>query len=119
VGGAKNVGAGKLERDMLRTSLLLTFLLGLGTGVAGAQSLNLTGTYICINCPPGQARVGHITQGDGRDINLVNELGQASRGYVDYPGRIWTFEWNEGAIVSPDGLTIQFDRRPVWRRQLH
>jgi len=103
---------------MRTATLLLTFLLSVETGAALAQNINLTGRYVCVNCPPGQARVGHITQGEGRDINLVNELGQSSRGYVDYPGRIWTFDWNQGAIVSPDGLTIQFDRGAVWRRDL-
>ena len=90
-------------------------LLSLGTGAAVAQNLNLSGRYICVNCPPGQARMGYITQSD-RNLNLVNESGQASRGYVDYPGRIWAPDWNQGAVVSPDGMTVQFDHGSVWRR---
>jgi hypothetical protein len=100
---------------MQRTILLLTFLMGLGAGTAVAQEVNLSGRYLCVNCPPGQARLGYITQ-NGWSLNLVNETGQASRGYVDYPGRIWAPDWNEGAIISPDGMMVQFDRGSVWRR---
>jgi hypothetical protein len=35
---------------------------------------------------------------------------------VDYPGRIWVRDANQGAIYSPDGLVIQFDRGAVWQR---
>jgi hypothetical protein len=100
---------------MRRSAIYLGVLLGLGTGAASAQGVNLTGRYICINCPHGGPDVGFITQ-SGWNLNLVNELGQPSRGYVDYPGRIWAPDWNEGAMVSPDGMTIQFDRGAVWRR---
>jgi hypothetical protein len=57
-----------------------------------------------------------ITQ-NGWNLNLVNELGQPSRGYVDYPGRIWAPDWNQGAMVSPDGMTLQFDQGAVWLRE--
>lgn len=103
---------------MQRAVFLAGLLFGLGVSAAMAQEINLTGRYECVNCPPGQAQLGFITQGDGRDLNLVNERGQSSRGYIEYPGRIWTFDWNEAAIVSPDGMTIQFDRGSVWRRVL-
>ena len=36
-----------------------------------------------------------------------------SRAWVDWPGHIWAQSWNEGAIFSPDGMTIQFDRGTV------
>ena len=62
--------------------------------------------------------VGYITQ-SGWNLNLVNEFGQPSRGYVDSPGRIWAPDWNEGAVVSPDGMTVQFDRGAVWRRDVN
>jgi hypothetical protein len=35
---------------------------------------------------------------------------------VDYPGRIWIQSANEGAIYSPDGLNLQFDRGTIWQR---
>jgi len=50
------------------------------------------------------------------DLNLVNEIGQASRAWVDWPGHIWARSWNQGAVYSPDGMTIQFDRGSVWQR---
>jgi hypothetical protein len=89
----------------------------LSAGPASAQAVNLTGRYFCVNCPDGLPNIGFITQ-NGDDLALVNESGQPSRGYFDYPGRIWAPDWNEGAIVSPDGMTVQFDRGSVWRRYI-
>jgi hypothetical protein len=54
-----------------------------------------------------------VTQ-NGWDINVVNEVGLPSRAWIDYPGHIWVQSWNEGAIYSSDGMTIQFDRGVVW-----
>ncbi len=102
---------------MRRIVVFLAVIVGLGAEAAIAQGVNLSGRYVCINCPPGQSQMGYITQ-NGWNLNLVNEMGQASRGYVDYPGRIWAPDWNEGALVSPDGVTLQFDRGPVWRRDI-
>jgi hypothetical protein len=83
---------------------------------ASAQEVNLTGPYQCVtNCAgPGPATV---TQ-NGWDLNLVNEMGAPSRAWVDWPGHIWVQNWNEGAIYSPDGMTIQFDRGTVWHRMV-
>jgi hypothetical protein len=80
------------------------------------EVINLSGPYRCIqNCSgPGPATV---TQ-NGWDLNLVNEAGMPSRAWVDWPGHIWAQSWGEGAIYSPDGMTIQFDRGVVWRRIL-
>ena len=103
---------------MRRATIFLAVLLTLEAGAATAQGVNLTGRYICVNCPDGRPLVGYITQ-SGWNLNLVNELGQPSRGYIDYPGRIWAFDWNEGAVVSPDGITVQFDRGAVWRRDVN
>jgi hypothetical protein len=33
-------------------------------------------------------------------------------------GHIWAESWNEGAVYSPDGMTIQFDNGTVWRRNI-
>jgi hypothetical protein len=102
---------------MKKAAMYFALFSSLGTGAAMAQSVNLSGRYICINCPPERPALGYITQ-NGRDLNMVNESGQASRGYEDESGRIWAFDWNEGAMVSPDGMTIQFDRGSVWRRDV-
>ena len=38
------------------------------------------------------------------------------RAWVDYPGRIWVDRANQGAVYSPDGFRVQFDRGTVWER---
>ena len=57
---------------------------------ASAQGVNLTGPYQCIEgcvtARPGD--FAFVTQ-NGWELNMVNEAGQASRAWVDYPGRIW------------------------------
>ena len=51
---------------------------------ASAQGVNLTGLYRCVaGCLSG--RPGQ----NGWELNLVNEVGEPSRGWVDYPGRLW------------------------------
>jgi len=82
---------------------------------ASAQGVNLTGQYQCVHaCQPPFAKA-YITQ-NGWILNLINEAGQPSQGYVDWftHGRILARNWNEGAVVSPDGLVVQFDRGAVW-----
>ena len=64
---------------------------------------------------PGQQ--AFITQ-NGWSMNLLNEAGQPSRGWFDRAGRIWAQNWQEGASVSADGMTIWFDRGAVWQRDL-
>jgi hypothetical protein len=87
-----------------------------GPGASAQQVLNLSGQFRCVqDClGPGPA---YVTQ-NGWDLNLVNEVGQPSRAWVDWPGHIWAQSWNEGAVYSPDGMTIQFDRGSVWVRNL-
>jgi hypothetical protein len=83
---------------------------------ASAQGVNLSGPWQCVaQClgPPGS--LGYITQ-NGWELNIVNDAGQASRAWVDYPGRIWIRQANMGAIYSPDGLRIQFDGGTIWQR---
>ena len=75
---------------------------------------NFTDQYRRVqNCAgPGLA---YVTQ-YGRELNLVNEVGQPSRAWIDWPGHIWVQYWNEGAVLSPDGNAIQFDNGAVWQR---
>jgi hypothetical protein len=81
------------------------------------QDVNLTGRYQCIqNCvamEPG--RFAFVTQ-NGREMNLVNEVGLASRAWLDYPGRIWVDRAQVGAVYSPDGMLIAFDNGTIWQR---
>lgn len=90
-------------------------LCALGIGSSSAQVVvNLSGRYQCLqNCRgPGLA---YVTQ-NGWDLNIVNEVGQPSRAWIDYPGHIWAQYWNQGAVYSPDGAAIQFDDGSVWHR---
>ena len=82
------------------------------------QVLNVSGQFECIQgCAGGLPGFAFVTQ-NGWDLNLVNELGQPTRAWVDWPGHIWAQSWNEGAVYSPDGMTIQFDNGAVWQRSL-
>jgi hypothetical protein len=83
---------------------------------ASAQGVNLTGRWQCVALclgPPGSP--AFITQ-NGWQLNMVSEAGVPSRAWVDYPGRIWVEVANQGAIYSPDGFTLQFDRGTIWQR---
>lgn len=85
-------------------------------GEASAQGVNLIGRWRCVELclgPPGS--FAFITQ-NGWELNIVNDAGQPSRAWVDYPGRIWVENAQQGAIYSPDGTTLQFDRGSIWRR---
>jgi hypothetical protein len=83
---------------------------------ASAQGVNLTGQYKCVQrCIADQPAM--VTQ-NGWNLNLLNEAGQPSRAWVDWPGHIWADSWQQGAVYSPDGMTIQFDRGTVWQRDL-
>jgi hypothetical protein len=85
---------------------------------APGQVLNVSGQFECIQgCAGGLPGLAFVTQ-SGWDLNLVNELGQPTRAWVDWPGHIWAQSWNEGAVYSPDGMTIQFDNGAVWQRSL-
>ncbi len=85
-------------------------------GGASAQVLNLTGQFQCVSgCIAPPLAPAFITQADW-ELNLVNEAGIPSRGWIDYPGHLWVQTWNEGAFYSPDGTTIQFDSGAVWQR---
>ena len=94
----------------------LTALIALAATPASAQYVNLSGQYRCVQgcLSPGPA---YVTQ-NGWELNLVNEVGAPSRAWIDYPGHLWAQYWDEGAVFSPDGMTIQFDRGSVWMRDL-
>ncbi len=84
---------------------------------ASAQGVNLTGPYHCVaGCLAGRpGQPAFVTQ-NGWELNMVNDAGQASRAWLNYPGRIWIARANMGAIYSPDGMTIQFDNGTIWQR---
>ena len=78
-------------------------------GAAGLYAPN--GLYL------QQVGPAYIPQ-NGWNLNLLNEAGVPSRAWIDWPGHIWAENWSEGAVYSPDGLTIQFDSGTIWRREL-
>jgi hypothetical protein len=87
-----------------------------GASAQSTQFLYLTGQFRCVRlCLVAPPAFAYLTQVDWR-LNLVNEAGVPSRGWIDYPGHIWAQTWNEGAVYSPDGMTIQFDNGTVWQR---
>jgi hypothetical protein len=86
--------------------------------VASGVGLGLSGQFQCIaGCAGGSPGPAFVTQ-NGWDLNLVNEIGQPSRAWVDWPGHIWVQSWNEGAVYSADGMTIQFDNGTVWAKNV-
>jgi hypothetical protein len=86
--------------------------------VAPGVGPGLSGQFRCIQgCAGGLAGLAFVTQ-NGWDLNLVNELGQPTRAWIDWPGHIWVQSWNEGAVYSPDGMTIQFDNGTVWTKNI-
>jgi hypothetical protein len=104
-------------RTMKARLVVLAAVIAAVAGVASGQEVvNLSGQFRCVQgcLGPGPA---YVTQ-NGWDLNLVNEVGQPSRAWIDWPGHIWVQFWDEGAVYSPDGMTIQFDRGSVWVRNL-
>lgn len=111
---------------MRLTSCALTscalVLAALSSSPASAQSINLSGRFVCVEaCRDGlMGNPAFVTQ-NGEQINLVNEAGQPARAWPDWTApdrRIWVDAWNEGAVYSPDGMTLQFDDGTIWRRAL-
>jgi hypothetical protein len=92
------------------------------TSGASAQSINLTGTYRCIqDCRDGHIGAPAFVTQNGWNLNLVTETGESYRAWPDLAapyGRIWIEARNESAVYSPDGMRIQFDDGRIWQRDL-
>ena len=107
---------------MRMTSITLAIAAALTASGAAAQTANLSGAYRCVEaCRDGMVgRPAFITQ-NGDELNLVNEVGQPSRAWPDWSApnrRIWADAWDESAVYSPDGMTLQFDNGTIWARDL-
>ena len=89
---------------------------------ASAQSINLTGTYRCIqDCRDGYLGAPAFVTQNGNQLNLVTETGESYRAWPDVTApnsRIWIDARAEGAVYSPDGIRIQFDDGRVWQRDM-
>ena len=104
---------------MRMTSCAIAVLAVFAAGGASAQSINLTGTYRCVELCRG-GNPAFITQ-NGPNLNLLNEAGEPSRAWPDWfapATRIWVEALNQGAVYSPDGMIIQFDNGTIWQRDL-
>jgi hypothetical protein len=97
-------------------ALLASACTGLAATTASAQDVvNLSGEYTCVQgCMGNSPGPAYVTQ-NGWTMNIVNEVGQPTRAWIDRPGHIWTDNWQEGAIYSPNGTTITFDSGTVWQ----
>ena len=104
------------------TSSAIAVLTAFAATGASARSINLSGTYKCVEaCRAGLVGSPAFITQNGPDLNLLNEAGEPSRAWPDWfapATRIWIDAWNEGAIYSPDGMTIQFDNGTIWQRDL-
>ncbi len=102
---------------MRRLSLAIGIAAALAASGASAQSVDLTGTYSCIQMCRGDA-LAYVTQ-NGPQLNLLTEAGVPSRAWPDWfspASRIWIDAFNESAVYTPDGMTIQFDNGTIWQR---
>jgi hypothetical protein len=107
---------------MRRLSLALGLVVACAATGASAATVNLTGTYRCIqNCRDGLFGAPAFVTQNGTAVNLVTETGESYRAWPDWSApysRIWIEARNEGAVYSPDSMRIQFDDGRVWQRDL-
>src|ERR1700733_2247767 len=89
---------------------------------ASAETINLTGTYRCIQmCRDGMLGAPTFVTQNGDAVNLTTETGESYRAGPDWnapASRIWIDARGEGAVYSPDGMRIQFDDGRVWQREI-
>src|SRR6266852_2516306 len=72
--------------------------------------VNVDGVFRCVvRCLAGLEGARTYIGQSGWQVNLVNEVGDPSFGHIQWPRRIWVDKWHQGAMVSPDGMKIQFD----------
>ena len=106
-----------------RILLFMCALSALAASSASAQpAVNLNGIYRCVQgCVLSfEGRPAFVTQ-NGWNINIVTEAGIPVQAWFDWNApntRIWMEALHQGAVYSPDGTTIQFDRGTVWQRYL-
>ncbi|HSP62271.1 MAG TPA: hypothetical protein VLQ90_04745, partial [Pyrinomonadaceae bacterium] len=102
--------------------LAIGMLAAVAATPASAQSVDLTGTYKCVQmCRQGLAGYQAFITQNGPQLNLLNEAGEPSRAWPDWfapATRIWVESQNQGAVYSQDGMLIQFDNGTIWRRDL-
>ena len=86
---------------------------GLSLEISSEKGLGLV--HLCV---PGYEGARAFVAQSGSQVNLVSESGDGATGYIEWPRRIWSDTWDKGAMVSPDGIKIQFDDGTVWIREM-
>jgi len=102
---------------MNRLSMIIGAIAATAATSASAQSVDLTGTYQCMQMCRGN-NLAYITQ-NGSQLNLVTEAGVPSRAWPDWyfpANRIWIDAYNISAVYTFDGTAIQFDNGTIWQR---
>jgi len=93
---------------MRRLSLALGLLVACAATAASAETVNLTGTYRCIQmCRNGMLGAPTFVTQNGQAVNLTTETGESYRAWPDWSApysRIWIDARGEGAVYSPDGF---------------
>lgn len=100
--------------------LVIGLLAACATTGTAAASVNLTGTYRCIqNCPDGMYGAPTFVTQNGEAVSMTTATGRSYKAWPDWNApnsRLWIDARNEGAVYSPDGMRIQFDNGTVWQR---
>jgi hypothetical protein len=107
---------------MRRFSLVMGVLAACAATGASAETVNLTGTFRCIQmCRDGMLGAPTFVTQNGDAVNLTTETGESYRAWPDWSApnsRLWIDARDEGAVYSPDGMRIQFDDGRVWQRDI-
>jgi hypothetical protein len=107
---------------MKQLSLALGLLAACAATGASAETVNLTGTYRCIQmCQNGMLGAPTFITQNGDSVNLTTETGESYQAWPDWNApysRIWINVRDEGAVYSPDGMRVQFDDGRVWQRDI-
>jgi len=98
--------------------VVLAALLALPATDVSAQVEDISGRYLCIQgCKGAIGGSAFISLGANKfDFDLVNEVGEHARAWVDWMGHLWIPDWHQGATLALDGITLKFDNGIIWRR---
>ena len=110
-----------MKRISLALGLVAACAVG-GATAASAATVNLTGTYRCIEaCRDGMIGAPTFVTQNGDSVSLTTETGATYHAWPDWnapASRLWIDAKDESAVYSPDGMRIQFDDGRVWQRDI-